>query len=80
MDVRIKELVKECTRKSVTGFVCYETFYIAQVKKHWWTPWKYVCNDSINEKGEHTIRVFDDADEVKNYIREKYLDKLCKLK
>lgn len=75
MKVRIIRLIKE--RKSATNCRVWDTFCIARVKEHWWTSWEYIHED--NDKDE-SIRVFDDADEVKDYIRNKYLDKLCKLK
>lgn len=75
MKVRIIRLLRE--RKSATDCRAWDTFCIAQVKEHWWTSWEYIHED--NDKDD-SVRVFDDADEVKDYIRNKYLDKLCKLK
>lgn len=71
MKVRIIRLIRE--RKSVTNCRAWDTYCIAQVKEHWWTSWEYIHDDD-------SVRVFDNADEVKDYIRNKYLDKLCKLK
>ena len=71
MKVRIIRLKRE--RKSATNCRAWDIYCIAQVKEHWWTSWEYIHDDD-------PVRVFDNADEVKDYIRNKYLDKLCKLK
>lgn len=60
--------------------------YIAQVKNHWWSKWKYVTEDyQLSEEGEDgkcksfaPLKSFRDIIEVKNYIKTQYVDRLCK--
>ena len=81
MKVRIREALKERIRQSVTGCISYDSYYIAEVKEHWWTAWEFVYTEGVNNYGEHThIRLFESKDEVKDYIKEQYLNELCKVR
>lgn len=78
MKVRIRRISWPIVTQ--TGQHITDVNYIAQVKKHWWSRWKYITEDYEDPECKRfkPLKPFRDISEVKKYLREQYLDRLCK--